>query len=312
MLRLAPVIALLAGASAGAQELQHLRTVPVPEKFAGHFAYDAGSRRLWLISYGPPANQQGPSKLMELDPVSGRILAEAELPLLGGFGSPVAVDGYLYQPVSYESKIYKIALGDRQHLGRIESVIPIPMVSELISGDRHEPLKFPWLEVNGITTAADGNLLIHASDLGELITLDRSTGRVLKRTPTMKGLGGIASIKTAGGRFVVLANLDPDDAAARDKARRFDVRAPEVVPWKRSKVTLFAHRPDEKVVMWILLDGASGEPVASIEDHPSPAFGSGVVVSGLSPGDGSYGRLTFLAMGPAGILTMAWDPPSGS
>jgi hypothetical protein len=316
MKRLAGVVVLLVNGIAGAQEVKHLRALPAPEGFAGHLAYDSGAKRLWLISYGPPANKLGPSKVMELDPATGRVLAEAELPLLGGFGPPVAAGGFLYQPVNFESRIYKIALKDRSQLGRIEGTIPIPQVSDLRPGGSapgREPLKFPWLEVSGIAAAPDGNLLLYAADLGEFITLDRDTGKVLKRAGTMKGLGGIASVTGPGGKFYVLANMDPDDAAARDKARRFDLRAPEVVPWKRSKVTLFSHRPDRKIVMWILLDGESGEPLASVEDDPSPAFASGAVVSDFRPGGGDvYGRFTFFAMGPAGVLTMRWSPALGS
>jgi len=128
----------------------------------------------------------------------------------------------------------------------------------------------------------------------------------------MKGLGGIGGVRADGERFYLLANLDPDDAAARDKARRFDLRAPEVVPWKRSKVTLFSHRADRKQVLWILLDGESGEPLATVEDDASPAFASGTAVADFRPVKGAYGRFTFLAMGPAGILTMRWTPALGS
>ena len=309
----AAALILMLGSAAVAQELEYLRTLPLPEGFAGQFAYDAETKRLWLISYGPPANKLGPSKVSELDPATGKVLAEAELPLLGGFGPPVAGGGYVYQPVNFESKIYRIAVGDRKHLGTIEGTIPIPMVTDLRKSGNvpgAEPLKYPWLEVSSVALAADGNLVLHAGDLGELITIDRQTGKVLKRLPTMKGLGGISTVRGGGGRSYVLANLDPDDAAARDKARRFDLRAPEVVPWKRSKVTLFSHRTDRKHVLWILLDGESGEPLASVEDDASPAYASGTTLADFRPG-GAYGRFTFLAMGPAGILTMRWTPAPG-
>lgn len=314
MNRVAALILALASAAV-AQELEYVGALPVPPGFAGHFAYDAESRRLWLISYGPPANKLGPSKVSEIDPADGRVLAEAELPLLGGFGPPVASGGYLYQPVNFESRIYKIVVGDSKRFGAIEGAIPIPMVSDLRSGadtSGTEPLKFPWLEVSGIAVTSDGNLLLHAGDLGELITIDRETGRILNRKPTMKGLGGICGVRAEGGRFYLLANLDPDDAAARDKARRFDLRAPEVVPWKRSKVTLFSHRTDQKHVLWILLDGESGEPMASVEDAASPVFASGTTLAEFRPVKGAYGRFTFLAMGPAGILTMRWTPVLGA
>jgi len=314
MNRVAALMLVIAGAAV-AQDLEYLRTLPAPAGFAGHFAYDAESRRLWLISYGPPANKLGPSKVSELDPATGKVLAEAELPLLGGFGPPVAGGGYLYQPVNFESKIYRIVIGDQKRLGVIEGTLPIPMVSELrqgAGGPGGEPLKFPWLEVAGIAIAADGNLVLHAGDLGELITISKDTGKVLKRVPTMKGLGGIAGVRADDGKYYLLANLDPDDAAARDKARRFDLRAPEVVPWKRSKVTLFSHRADQKHVLWILLDGESGDPLASIEDDASPAFASGTMLAEFRPVKGAYGRFTFLAMGPSGILTMRWTPAVGA
>jgi hypothetical protein len=308
MRRFIPLFLAVSGLAA-AGSLEHLSTLQVPPGFAGHMAYDAGSKRLWLISYGPPANKVGPCTVMELDPADGKVIAVAELPLLGGFGPPVAAGQFLYQPVNFESKIYKINIGDREHFGAIQGTIPIPMIADLRAGGANgERLKFPWLEVTGIAVAPDGNLMLHAGDLGELITIDRNTGSVLKRTPTIKGLGGISGVRDNRGRFFLLASLDPDDAAARDKARRFDLRAPEAVPWKRSKVTLFSHRGDRKEVFWILLDGESGEPLASIEDEGSPAFASGTTVSEFQPDRDAYGRLTFLAMGPAGIVTMRWKP----
>jgi len=304
-------LVILATGAAAAATVGHVGTLAVPTGFEGHMAYDAVSKRIWLISYGPPARKSGPCEVMELDPADGTVLEKAELPLLGGFGPPVAAGGYLYQPVNFESRIYKIRVGDRKHFGEIEGFIPIPTVTDLaaaVPAAGRERLKFPWLEVSGIAVAPNGDLILHAGDLGELITIDRATGRVLKRTPTMKGLGGIAGAPDSSGRFYVLANLDPDDAAARDKARRFDLRAPEAVPWKRSKVTLFSHRAGQKEVYWVLLDGESGEPLASVDDMDSPAFASGVSISEFHAVGNGYGQLTFLAMGPGGIVTMTWNP----
>jgi hypothetical protein len=75
---------------------------------------------------------------------------------------------------------------------------------------------------------------------------------------------------------------------------------------------LFSHRPDQKQVIWILLDGESGEPLASTEEDASPAFASGTAVVDFVPAENRYGKFTFLASGPGGILTMRWSPTPGT
>src|SRR6185369_8282536 len=128
----------------------------------------------------------------------------ATLPFKGDFGEPVYYDGYLYQGIFHESKIYKIVAGDRANLGKIDKVIPLPTLIDLKLGD--ESHSYPFIEFGGLTLTPDNNLMFHADDVGELITVERETGKLQARARTLKALGGIASSTGPNGEFLVLGN----------------------------------------------------------------------------------------------------------
>lgn len=265
-----------------------VKTFAPPKGFLGNLTYDRESRRLWLVSLGPPTNTAGPSTVYELDPDTGRVLAQAALPLSGDFGEPVYIDGHLYQGVFHESKMYKIAAGDRSQLGRIVSVIPLPTLNDLKLGDEAHPV--PYIEFGGVTVTPDRNLLIHADDVGELITLERETGRIMSRVRTLKAMGGIAGVAT-GGEYLLLGNSDPRGGYC---ALSFPP------PLSRT--------PDQKDISWALLDPRTGEVLASIRTQNSPAYASTVELMDHEAVPGTFGRLRFLATGEDGILTVEWTP----
>jgi hypothetical protein len=259
-----------------------------PDGFIGNLTFDRASHRLWLVSLGPPTNTKGTSMVYELDPDTGKVLAQAPLPLKGDFGEPVYIDGYLYQGVFHESKLYKIAAGDRRELGKIVSVIPLPTLNDLKLGDEAHPV--PYIEFGGVTATPDKNLMIHADDVGELITLERDTGRILSRVRTLKALGGIAAVPT-GSDFFVLGNSDP----------RGGYCALSFPP-------ALSRTPDQRDMSWALLDPRSGEVLASIRTQNSPAYASTIELMDYQPIPGTFGRLRFLATGEDGILTLEWTP----
>src|SRR5215467_14414431 len=183
------------------------RSLPLPDGFIGNIAFDGASGRLWLVSLGPPTNTKGPSTLYEIDPNDGKVLAQAAMPFKGDFGEPVFYDGYLYQGIFHESKIYKINVADRTKIGKIDKVIPVPTLIDLKLGD--EAHSYPFIEFGGLTLTPDHNLIFHADDVGELITIDRETGRLLARVRSLKALGGISATVGPNGAFLVLGNSDP-------------------------------------------------------------------------------------------------------
>ena len=296
-------------ATASRAEFKVLRSFSPPEGFIGNLTYDQKSGRLWLVSLGPPANTKGPSTIYEVDPADGRVLARAELPFKGVFGSPVYIDGYLYQGVFHESKMYKIVAGDRANLGKIVQTIPLPMLNDL-KLTNEEIYKFPFIEFLGVAVTPDKNILIHAADLGEFITLDRETGKVLSRVRTLKGLGGISGVPAVNNEFLILGNYDAEDAAGKAKVRRFVFRAPHpIIPTKRTVVAIYAWRAEDKIVSWVVLDAKTGNPLASIDIPHSPVHASGTALIKHENVAGTpYGRFTFLAAGMDGILTIEWTP----
>lgn len=293
-----------AAAEAGAPRV--VSTLPVPAGFVGHVACDPASGRVWLVSFGPPANPSGASRLYELDPATGRVLREAGLPLQGSFAPPVAVDGRLYAGVYWESRIHEIstAPGD---FGRVLRAIPVPGSAELgLGADGH--YRYPFVEFAGLAADADGNLLVQASHAGELITLDRRTGALLRRVPIPAGLGGVTSVP--GSRPLLVANRDPENAAVVDKVMRFDVQPARVpVPTKRSRWGSFASRPDAKRVSWLLLDPRTGAVLAASEVADSPAHAASAALLRREEAPGApFGRFRLLALGAGGLLTLEWTP----
>ncbi len=286
--------------------LRVVRTVPLPPGFVGHLAREPETNRLWLVSFGPPANPSGPSRLYEVDPGTGRVLAEAELPLQGSFAPPVAIAGRLYVGVYWESRIHEISTGP-DDFGRLLRSVPVPGTAALgLGADGH--YRYPFLEFAGLAAAAGGNLLVQASHAGELITLDRETGAVLRRVPTLPGLGGVTAVP--GSRPLLIANRDPENAAVVDKVMRFDVQPERVpVPTKRSRWGSFAARADAKRVSWLLLDPETGAVLASTEVADSPAHAASTALLRREEAPGTpFGRFQLLALGASGLLTLEWTP----
>jgi hypothetical protein len=138
----------------------------------------------------------------------------------------------------------------------------------------------------------DKQIMFHADDVGELITIDRESGKVLKRVRTLKALGGIASAAGPDGKFYVIGNSDP-----------------------RGSYCALAYPPavsrsaTQRDISWALLDGETGEVLASIRRQNSPAYASTISLVKHEDKAGSpYGRFVFLATGEEGILTMEWTP----
>jgi len=271
-----------------------VRTFAPPEGFLGNLTYDRDSGRLWLVSVGPPTNQRGPSHVYELDPQTGAVLAQARLPLEGDISEPVYFDGHLYQPVFHQSKVYKIQARDRARLGEVVKTIPLPTLVDLKLGDEAHPV--PFIEFGGVTLTPENHLLIHADDVGELITLELETGAILSRTRTIKAMGGIASVPKSGGGHLVLGNSDPRGGYCA-----------------LSYPPPLSRTPDQRDISWALVEPTNGEVLASIRTQNSRAYASTVELMKHEPVDGRpYGKMTFLATGEEGVVVLEWSPVRGA
>jgi hypothetical protein len=260
-----------------------------PDNFLGNLAYDQGADRLFLVSMGPPTNPIGSSMLYELDRTSGKVKAQAKMPFLGDLSSPVFVDRFLYQPVYHESKMYKVAT-DPARFGKIVKTINLPTLSDLKLADESHPV--PFIEFGGVTVTPDKQIMFHADDVGELITIDRESGKVLKRVRTLKALGGITGAAGPGGTFYVIGNSDPRGSYCA-----------------LSYPPAISRSATQRDISWALLDGESGEVLASIRRQNSPAYASTIsLVKHEDKAGTPYGRFVFLATGEEGILTMEWTP----
>src|SRR5579872_3407482 len=239
------------------------RVTPVPSGFMGVWTYDAASDRLWLLSFGPPANTQGASTLYEVDAESGKILAQARMPFLGECSAAAFSDGFLYVGVPWQSKIYKVMAQDKSVMGKVVGSIPAPTLIELRPGPE-EVFRFPFLSFFGLAVTPDHNLLLHAQELGELITLDRETGKVLNRVKTLHALGGITPVPGPNGEFLLLANADPEAAALRAEMRRFLFRSNHgITPPSAVRPDMTCGRPEARDIRWVLIDGQTGDLLAS-------------------------------------------------
>ena len=276
------------------QDFRIIRSLVPPDGFIGNLTYDRGSGRMWLISLGPPTNTKGPSTLYEMDPANGNILASSQMPFKGDFGSPVYIDGYIYQGIFHESKLYKIAVADKSKFGRIVKTIPLPTLNDLKLVDESHPL--PFIEFGGVTVTPDKQIMIHADDVGELVTIDKETGKILNRVRTLKALGGITATQDSNGNFFVLANSDPRGGYCA-----------------LSYPPLVSRSPQQKDISWALLDGDTGDVLASIRRQNSRAYASTIsLVKYEEDTKTPYGRFTFLATGEEGILTLEWTPGQDS
>jgi hypothetical protein len=272
------------------QQFSVVRVIEPPDGFRGNLTYSQDEARLWLISLGPPVSKDQPSTLYELDATTGDVLRTAEMPFTGDFGSPVYVDGYLYQGLFQESKMYKIDVTPGANFGKIVDVFDLPTINDLNLQNEEHP--YPFIEFGGVTASPSGNIILHADDVAMLITIDKDTGELLDRVPTQKAMGGIASTPMYGETFYVLANSDPRGGYCALEFGTSDRRSPE-----------------QKDVSWLIVDGKSGETLASMRRLDSRAFASTVtLVRHELVEDAPYGQFTFLATGEDGILEFEWIP----
>ncbi len=277
------------------------RVLTPPPGFKGTVTYDADSGRLFLVSHGPPANTRGRSRLYELEPAGGKVLRQAILPFVGELPSPVLVDGVLYQAVHHESKLFRIDVRPGPDFGKVLGELALPTLVDLDVSSRDDVYRFPFVSFRGVSRTPEGELLLHAQELGDLVTVDRTTGRFTRRVPTLKGLAGIAAVPGPRGEPLVLANSDPAQAEFESEVRRFMFRAAHDGPP--------APRYGARDVLWVLLDGGSGEVLASAESRDSRAEAGAIALLRREDVAGTpYGRYVFLTTGPEGLLEMEWTP----
>ena len=285
-------------------ELRVRAVLPVPSGFVGHVAHDPASKRLWLVSLGPPANTRGPSTLYEIDPTSGRVLQRAELPLVGEFGAPVHRDGQLYLGLYHQRRIHRIDLAAGPTFGRIAETIEVsPLTTLDLSAHRDQVFRYPFFAFTALTQAADG-WLTHSEDLGQFLLLDRDSGRVVRQITTQPSLQGLAALPGPGGRTLVLANSNPREFAMRSYMRRFQFRGAAPPPPMGA-----TELPEESGTNWLLLDLDTGEVLASVWHSPSRAKASSIALISAEPVEGTpFGRFLFYTLGAEGVLKVEWTP----
>lgn len=267
-----------------------VRAFAPPEGFLGNMAYDNETGHLYLVSLGPPTNTRGPSMLYRVDPKSGEVLAQAEMPFKGDFGQPVVINGHLYQGVFHESKLYKVEINDKAAFGKILKTVNLPTINDLkLVNEAHS---FPFIEFGGVTATPEGKLMLHADDVGEYITVDPETGALLERARTIKAMGGIAGTGDPQGRFLVVANSDPRGGYCA-----------------LSYPPLLSRSAEQKDISWALTDGRTGDVLASLRTQNSRAYASTIaLVRHEMVPQSPYGRFTFYATGEEGILEIEWTP----
>ena len=280
-------------------EFRILRVFDAPPGFVGNLAFDAESKRLLLLSFGPPANTKGPSRLYELDPEDGRVLRTAQMPFLGELGTPVFSGGHLYQVVDHQSELHKISVAP-ESFGEIVETVELPGLND-IEVEENDPLRFPFIAFRGLTATPEGQLVAHAQDIGEFFTLDPATGEPVSRVPTLRALGGIAAAQDPNGKLLILANSDPVKATFDYHVRHYMFRA------DHGMVPMVRH--GKKAVHWVLLDGASGEILASLRRLDPRAEGASVALIDHREVPGTpYGQFEFFATGEDGVFVLEWAP----
>lgn len=283
--------------------------LPGPEHFVGNVIYDPPTQRLWLLSFGPPANTKGPSTLFAIDPATGRVQSRATLPFLGEFGSAAYLDGYVYVIVPYESRLYKVSVAPGADFGRVASAVKLPTLSD-VPLNPDDVYRFPFIAFTATIASSDGTLLAYAADLGELWTIDPASGRVLRKVQTVRGLAGATALSGPGGRPVLLATFDPVDAAFKAETRRFMFRSAHgILPLETVRAQGNYGNPGQRTVTWVLVDCSTGEVLASTAMESSRvAVGSVALVRREELPGARYGKLTALAVGDEGVLTVEWTP----
>lgn len=283
------------------------RVVPSPAGFIGNVTFDSVARRLWLVAYGPPANTFGPSALYELDPDTGRTISHRPLPLRGQLATPAYLDGALYQPVAYESRLYRIAV-DPPKAGEVVNRIALPTMLDL-KPDDGEVYRFPYVEFTAAVALERDSLLLYAADLGEFVTIEPSTGRTLSRVRTARGLAGMTLVPDPAGPYV-LATFDPVDAAFKEETRRFMFRASHgILPLETVRAEGNYGNPGQKTTTWVLLDPRNGEALASVAVESTRITPASIALVRREPVPGRrYGKLVAFAIGNEGLLTVEWTP----
>lgn len=283
------------------------RVVRSPEAFIGNVTFDAAARRLFLVSHGPPANTFGPSVLYELDPDTGKTLWRRPLPLRGQLATPAYLDGSIYQPVAYESRMYRIAV-DPPRSGEVADRLPLPTMLDL-KPDDGEVYRFPYVEFTAAVGLGPDSLLLYAADLGEFVTIQPSTGRTISRVRTARGLAGMTLVPDPAGPYV-LATFDPIDAAFKEESRRFMFRASHgILPLETVRAEGNYGNPGQKTTTWVLLDPRNGEALASVAVETTRITPASIALVRREPVPGRrYGKFVAFAIGSEGLLTVEWTP----
>ena len=166
-------------------EFKITKVIKTPENFMGGLAYNPADNRLWLLSVGPPANTKTSSILYDLDPKDGKVLAQAKMPFLGEFGSPVFLDGHLYAGIPHASKLHKISVSPGADFGKIVSTVRLPTLNDL-NETFSEPFRYPFINFPALAATPDKKLVMHAEDLGLFITVDPATGKMLNKVQVLR------------------------------------------------------------------------------------------------------------------------------
>lgn len=284
-------------------ELTLQRVLPLPDNFKGNIVYDPSADRLFGITLGPPANAQHPSTLYEFDSLTADVIAKAELPFTGRISNPVITNGFLYQAVPHESRLYKIATTTKE-FGQIIDSRPLPTLLdlELTKGDL---IRFTFIAFSGMTLTNDENWLIQAEDLGQLITVDKHNGSVLNQISTPRSLRGITRVHSTEKPYLILANTDTSDARRKVEERRFMYRGIHGI----FKLMPDCFKSGERVVQWSLIDPQTGKIIA--ETLPLVSRFKAESISFIrheAVEESKFGRYVFMTTGPDGILIYAWTP----
>jgi len=295
--------------SIDATDFKVTKVIKAPDNFMGGLAYDPASNRLWLLSVGPPANTKTSSILYELEPGAGRVIAQAKMPFLGEFGSPVFMDGHLYVGIPHASRLHKIAVSPASEFGKIVKTVRLPTLNDL-NETFSEPFRFPFINFPGLAPTPDKKLVLHAEDLGLFLTVDPENGKLLNKVQTLKGLGGTAAATGPGGHPMLLGNADPETTALKRDMRVFMFRSAHgFTPPYAARTEEPCGRSDARDITWALLDPASGEVIASTLDRCSRTKAGPIALVKQEQMQGfPYGQLTFLTVADEGVLTVQWKP----
>lgn len=281
----------------------------LPNQFVGNVIYSPEVNRLWLLSFGPPANTKGPSVLYELDPTNGKEIARATMPFLGEFGTPTYIDNVLYVGIPYESKIYKVSL-EKDAFGKMMGTLAVPGLTELKLNAPDEPYRFPFLNFTSVASSAEKNLILVADDTGYLVHIDKETGEILKKISTIKGLDGAITVSHGENVNFIIGNQDPETVLLKTESRRFMFRARHgFTPPYAIRTETPCSRYGVRDINWVVLDAGTGEVLSSTFQACSrAAAGSLSLIKHESIEGTRYGKFTFYGIGDEGLVTVEWIP----